>query len=252
MRGILISLGALALATAPASLLAQEPVAAQAAPAPAETSTEIDPARLVAAQQTIDHIFPAGTYGRIMDGAMKAVMDNVMGSIGKMQMRDLGAIGGLDEKQLDDLGQGTLDDIMAIYDPAFHQRMDITMKIMMGEMTTLMTQFEPGIRDGLARAYARRFSADQLADLNRFFATPSGRAYAADSMLLFMDPEVMQKMQAFMPQMMKQMPGITKKFESATASLPKPRTYKDLTKAERAKLAKLLGITEAQLAKQQH
>ncbi|MDE2436266.1 MAG: DUF2059 domain-containing protein, partial [Sphingomonadales bacterium] len=118
------------------------------------------------------------------------------------------------------------------------------------QMATMMTTLEPGIREGSRQAYAKRFTTEQLADLNRFFDTPTGTAYAADSMMLFMDPAVVDKMQKAVPELMKQVPTIVKAIESATANLPTPRKYKDLSKDQRARLAKLLGVTEAQLDKQ--
>jgi len=103
------------------------------------------------------------------------------------------------------------------------------------------------VREGLASAYAKRFTATQLTELNSFFATPTGKAYAADSMVIFMDPEVMKKMQEFVPTMMKAMPAIVDKAKTASASLPEPRKLQDLSPSDRARLAKLLGIPEDQL-----
>jgi hypothetical protein len=87
--------------------------------------------------------------------------------------------------------------------------------------------------------------------LNRFFATPTGSEYASNSMTLFMDPAVMGRMQALLPQIMRQMPAMIQKMTAATANLPKPRRYSDLTAAERAQLARLLGLSEADLAGRQ-
>ncbi|WP_088310261.1 DUF2059 domain-containing protein [Novosphingobium sp. B 225] len=224
---------------------------AMAAPPAVAAEAPIDAARLAAAAPVIDKVFPIGTYARIMNGSMDAIMGSVMDGVGKLPMRDLAKIGGLSEDELKGMGEGTLQDMMEIIDPAYQQRMDLFMKTMMGEMTTVMSQFEPAVRDGLTQAYAKHFTPQQLADLNNFFATPTGQDYAANSMLLFMDPAVMAKMQELTPALMQQMPAIMGKVEAATAGLPKPRTYKDLTKAERAKLAKLLGTTEAALAKKQ-
>jgi len=61
----------------------------------------------------------------------------------------------------------------------------------------------------------------------------------------------MDKMQAFMPKMMKQMPAIVEKVKTATADLPPPRKYADLSDAETAELADLLGISVAELEEQQ-
>ncbi len=224
---------------------------APAAPPAAAAETPIDAARLAAAAPVIDKVFPIGTYARMMNGSMDAIMGSVMDGVGKLPMRDLAKIGGLSEDELKGMGEGTLKDMMEIIDPVYQQRMDLFMKTMMGEMTTVMSQFEPAVRDGLTQAYAKHFTPEQLADLGTFFATPTGQDYAANSMLLFMDPAVMAKMQELTPALMQQMPAIMGKVEAATAGLPKPRTYKDLTKSERAKLAKLLGTTEAALAKKQ-
>ena len=232
-----------------AATLMSAPAQAQA---PADTSAPApaDPARLAAARITVDHIFPAGTYARLMGAPMEKMMDQMMGGAGQLPLRELAAMGGAKPEDIAKLNKATLDDIMAIYDPAYHQRMGTMMHVMMGEMGGMMAQIEPDIRDGLAHAYAGKFTADQLADMNRFFATPSGDAYASNALMLQMDPAVMGKMQAFMPLFLKQMPQIMKKVEEANAKLPKPRSWQDLTPAERHKLSQLLGISEKDLAAQ--
>jgi hypothetical protein len=145
------------------------------------------------------------------------------------------------------LGKTTLGDIMAILDPVHDQRTAIIMQTTVASMTAIMTDLEPSIRDGLAEAYARRFTASQLADMNRFFDTPSGQAYAANAMSIQTDPAVMSRMQAIIPVLMQRLPGIMDQASRATAKLPPPRKFNDLTPAERAKLAGLLGVPEAQL-----
>lgn len=234
-----------------AALCLAAPLAAQAqTAAPASEAAVSDPARLAAATVTVDHVFPTGTYARMMNGSFQAVMKGAMAGVEDMPIKQLAAIGGIKEEQVAALGEGTLKQLMEIYDPAYHQRMQAMMEAMTGQMAAMMTTFEPGVREGLSQAYAKRFTADQLAELNRFFDTPTGKAYAADSMMLFMDPAVVDKMQKAMPELMKQMPAMMRSIESATANLPRPRQYKELNRDERARLAKLLGITEAQLAKQ--
>ena len=224
---------------------------AQAAAGPAATATGTvdDLKRSEMATRTVDFIFPSGTYARIMNTTMDALMDNIMDSVTALPIRDLAALGGLDKAKLDELGPGTMREMMLILDPAFEERMKLSTRAMMGEMTTLMTQFEPSIRDGLASAYSSRFDARQLAELNAFFATPTGKAYAEQSMVIFTDKAVMAKMQEFMPAMMKQMPAIIEKVGMATAKLPAPRKVEDLSNAERKKLAELIGVPEGKLDK---
>lgn len=223
--------------------------AQDAAPVAAQT---IDPARMVAANQVVDHVFPTGTYARMMNGTFQAMMKSAMNGAGEIPLRDLAAASGASEAELSKLGGATLNQIMEIYDPIYKKRMGVMMDTMTVELGKMMTTFEPAMREGLAQAYANRFSVEQMADLNRFFETPTGKVYAADSMMLFMDPAVMERMQKAMPEIMKQMPAMIGAMQKATADLPKAKTYKDLTPAERTKLAKLMGITEAQLARQQH
>lgn len=240
MRPVLAAAGAALLALATPSLptpaFAAEPAPVAAAP--------VDPARLAVAKQTVDYVFPSGTYGRMMGETMDKLMDSIMDSTMRMPMKDLAGISGVETETL---GEGSLAEMMEIYDPAYKERMRLSTRTMMDEMMTLMTQFEPVIREGLASAYARRFDTAQLAEMNRFFATPTGKAYAADAYIIMMSPDVMEKMTAFMPQMMKAMPAIVEKVKVATEKLPKPRTYAELSDAEKAKLAKILGISAKEL-----
>lgn len=226
-------------AAAPA--LADAPVPGPAAAAP------LDPARLAIARTTVDFIFPRGTYARIMDRTLTTMIPQIMDGVGKIPLRDLAGIGGLSPDKIAQMGPGTIKEIMEILDPAFEKRNQAMMKGMFGELGAMMTEFEPTMRNGLANAYARRFSAAQLADMNAFFATPSGTAYASQSLMIYTDPDVASAMQAFMPQMMKQMPALVKKVSASTADLPKRREIKDLTPGQRARLAELLGVKGSDL-----
>jgi hypothetical protein len=132
---------------------------------------------------------------------------------------------------------------MAILDPHFHERTQRTMDAMFAGITALVVTYEPAIREGLAEAYARRFDLAQLAELNRFFATPTGHAYAAQTMIISTDPAVMSRMQDMMPAMIKQMPAIMQNAQAATANLPPPRKFDQLSPAERSDLEKLLGVS---------
>lgn len=236
------------VALAASLLLTVDTQAWAAEAAPAQSVPSADTARLPAARQTVDYVFPSGTYARIMNGTMDHMMDSIMDSMAQMPLKDLAGMSGVDTSKL---GSATLAGIMEIYDPAFKQRMQIVTRTMMADMAVLMTQFEPDIRDGLAQAYAARFDARQLGEMNAFFATPTGKAYAADSYVIMMSPEVMAKMQAFMPKMMQQMPAIMEKVKTATDALPPARQYANLTEAEKDRLAKLLGVPRLQLDKEE-
>jgi hypothetical protein len=108
----------------------------------------VDPARLQAATATVDHIFPAGTYAKIMNGTMDTIVRQSVDSMTALPMRDLVGLAGLKPEEAAKVGKGTMAEVMAILDPAFRQRTDLSMTVMRDEMTTMMTQFEPDMRAG--------------------------------------------------------------------------------------------------------
>lgn len=212
--------------TAGLALSISLPIAAQAqnASASSDVATEqpaINPVRLAAAKEAVDYLFPLGTYERMMRGTMDQMIDSMLASLGTMRMGDLaGAAGVSDDDIPEGEGDRTLADISREMDPHFEERMQISTRVMMDEMVTLMTTMEPAIREALTRIYARKFTADQLGEMNMFFATDTGSAFARDYMMVFVDPEMMQSMMSMVPQLMQSMPEIMKKVEEATAHLP--------------------------------
>jgi hypothetical protein len=214
-------MAAAALAAAPAfAQVSPPPLAPAAALAAAEP---VDPARLAAARTTVDHIWPIGTYERMMKGSMDKIMDNVMASMFDMRVGDLDAGRAPDGKKLKPAEANmTLREAMAKADPHFQERMRISNRVMMAEMLPVMNRLEPDIRAGLARAYARKFSVEQLGEMNRFFASPVGAAYARESMTMWMDPEIAAAVAGFAPELVKEMPRIMAKVQAATAHLPPP------------------------------
>lgn len=188
---------------------------------PAAPATQIDPARLSLARTTVNHIWPLGTYQRMMGTAMDQMMNSMMSGMFDMKLGDVVPVEGMTAEQKK-LAQSTMREAMLKADPHFEERMRITNKVMFSELGAVFTRIEPAVRDGLSNAYARKFDAAQLADLNTFFATPTGKVYAAESIMLMMDPEMMKAMTSAMPEMMKAMPAIMEKVKKETAHLPEP------------------------------
>ncbi|EZP73658.1 putative uncharacterized protein precursor [Sphingomonas paucimobilis] len=238
-RAVRACLTGLALLAAPLAH-AQAPQGAPAA----------DPARVAAARPVVDKIFPAGTYRRMMDGTMSKMMDSMMDGVMKMPIAQLARIGGVPQDRLASLDETSMEQISAIVDPNFRQRTKLGMDAMMASMADMMDGFEPKVRDALTRAYARKFDGRQLSELAAFFNTPTGGLYARESMMMFMDPEIMGEMQALMPEMMQKMPDMAARAEAAAKSLPPPRKIADLSPDERGKLAKLLGVKASDLTDQ--
>jgi hypothetical protein len=153
----------------------------------------VDPARLEAARSAVAHIFPSGTYARVMERSFDASLSMATDSFNMMPLRELAVVAGKPVEDLERLDETSLKDVLAIFDPAYDQRIKLVVDVMSDEMAGLMTQFEPSFQDGLAHASAGRFTVDQLAKLDGFFVTPTGKAYAAESMIIMTNPEVMEK-----------------------------------------------------------
>jgi hypothetical protein len=207
----------LALSLTVSSLALADPVstqtgAAKAAPAP------VDPVRLKLAEQTVAKLIPPGTYAKIM----KDMMDTMAGGlVDQMMGMDASVVAGIADEEAAKAVEGkTMADIAAEKDPAFKERMDITMKVMFSEMGELMSEMEPVVRTALSSIYAKKYSAKELGDMNAFFATPSGATFASNFMATFTDKEMMEASFGMMPKVMEAMPAIIKKAEAATAHLP--------------------------------
>lgn len=247
-------MAAFAIALSPAPAMAQEAAsdpdaltaifgeAFVAKPLSAEQQANLPTAELV-----VDKIFPAGTYAKMMDETLKPMMDSMMGGMLDLPVEQLAKLTGLPQAELAEAGKGTLGEAMAIFDPSFRERQEISTGVTIEFITELMDRVEPTYRAGLARAYAQRFSAGELTELNRFFETPVGSHYAAESMLIYSDPQVMSAMKETMPAIFELLPGMVKKIEDRTAHLPAPRAYAELTQEERDQLAGIFGLPRENL-----
>ncbi len=216
LKSVLIALSLTASSFAVCAPASAQTGSAKAAPAP------VDPVRLKLAEQTVAKLIPPGTYAKIM----KDMMDTMAGGIvDQMMGMDASVIAGMaGEEAGSDTAEAvkgkTMADLAAEKDPAFKERMDITMKVMFSEMGTLMSEMEPVVRTALSSIYARKYSAKELTDMNNFFGTPSGATFASNFMGSFTDKEMIDASFGMMPKMMEAMPAIMKKVEAATAHLP--------------------------------
>ncbi|HEX8840148.1 MAG TPA: hypothetical protein VF750_06735 [Sphingomicrobium sp.] len=180
---------------------------------------EPDPARLVLARTSVQAMWPDGAYGRMMSGFMSNMFNGVM----QMKPADFDALSNKAGKKTSAaLDSRSLHDQVAAKDPYFDQRMTAMRGVMDEEFGKISALVDPRMREGLARSMARRFDGRQLADINAFFATPSGRALASQYMQLWFEPDTLRSMMRALPEMMKLMPDAMEKFKAANDKFPKP------------------------------
>lgn len=173
------------------------------------------PERLTLSQVTVKALLPDGTYGRMMDGMLGSVFDRVL----DMSEADFGK----KAKDGKPPSKETMRQQALKEDPHFEERMRIGQRVFTEEMAKIAAIVEPKLREGLARAMARRFDERQLTDINAFLATDSGRAFGGQSMAMWVDSDVLRSMVASVPEIITAMPAAMKRFETETAHLPKPR-----------------------------
>ena len=189
-------------------------------PATAQTPASIDETRLALATEVVDDLLPDGFYRKMMEGTMDQMMDQMMGSMMDMTPADMGMDAAMSEEERAAADGKTMREMASEKDPHFEERMQLTMKVMNAEMANLMEKMEPAVKTALSQTYARRFETAELRDIAGFFDTDSGAKFAAEYMSTFTDPEMIQAMQAFVPEIMQAMPGIMAKVNAATAHLP--------------------------------
>lgn len=214
----------------------------------ADPLTEDQEARVPMAQAVVLKLFPEGTYAKMMDETMAPLMDGILGNITGSPALVLMELTGLPPSALNEVDDAKLAEAVALLDPNAEARnaeiADMTLSI----ISDVVVKIEPSYRAGLARAYAVRFTKEELADLDAYFATPVGSKYAGESFLIFADPQVMSSMNEMMPAVMEAMPGMMGSIGEIAEKFPKGRTFSALNAEEQDKLAALLGTTLEDLA----
>jgi len=150
-----------------ALLLAVAPTAVSAQTAAAPVAT-VDPARLVAARRVVDTVFPAAQREAMMSAMVASMGQSTLAAI--QQQPDVARLMTAEPRS------------RPVFERFLQQQQTKT--------TALIQANIPGMVDAMARAYARRFTAAQLADMQTFFETPTGQAYVTQSMTIMSDPDV--------------------------------------------------------------
>ena len=207
----------------------------------AEPLTAEQEARLPAATAIVATMMPEGFYGEIMRDMMEKTMRPMMAMFSEPDFI-LASRLTLDEAALADLSDAEKQELLTMLDPAWDQRADTMVDALVSNMGGAFAAVEPPVRAGLAKAYAVRFDEAQLADISAFFATPTGGEFARQSMALFADPQVMGATMEAMPEMIGSFTEMETAMEAALESLPAERDYADLSMAQRARMADLLGV----------
>lgn len=199
--------------------------------------------RLPQAEAVIARMMPPGTLQKVMGGMFDRMLGPVMAKAETADSSDVARALGVEADALE-IDSEEAARVGAILDPVRKERQELEMAAVQRGTTAAMSAMEPGMRKGMAEAYAATFTTPELSDIDRFFQTPSGTAFATKSYALASDPRIMAAAMEGLPAMMAQMKAVEEETKAATAKLPPPRTYADLTAEQRAEIARITGLKE--------
>ncbi len=202
----------------------------------------IEPARLTLAQQTMGSLIPAGSLEKMIDNLYGKIFKTLMGELGGQSDLMISIKTGVDNDKIAALDETTKTRIADMFDPHRKEREDQITKVIKPLISEALTDMERPMREGMAKAYARKFSAAQLTDLNTFLATPTGTIYANEWMALQADPEVMVSVMKALPPLISKFMDRGPQLEKDMKDLPKEKQLSDFSDKELASLAKLMKV----------
>ncbi|RYY27358.1 MAG: DUF2059 domain-containing protein [Sphingomonadales bacterium] len=172
---------------------------AQAQTSPNAAPADVDPARLAAARLLIARIMPPDQ----VDKMMESITGSSMASLREAFAQDPSMA-----KMRED-------------NPKAAMAMDRMLERQHRRGLDLVKAGMPGMTEAMARAYARRFTLPQMADLTAFFATPSGQVYLQQAPTVMADPDVSAWMTGLMRQTMEDLPAEMAKLTAELEALDK-------------------------------
>lgn len=202
----------------------------------------VAPAQLALAQTTTTSLVPPGSLAKMLDNMYGKLFKGILGEVGGMSDLMLSIKTGVESEQIEALDPKSKAAIADLLDPYRQQREDQVMTVIKPLITEALSDMEGPMRNGMAHAYARKFSPQQLGEMNAFFATPTGKAYADEWMALQADPEVMLAMIKAVPPLINKFMDRAPQLEGQFKDLPKEKQLSDLSDADLAKLAKLMKV----------
>lgn len=215
----------------------------------AEPLTAEEEARIPLAAEVINKMMPPGTLAEVMGDmfGMEGMLGPIMQRAVEPRVADFAGQLGLEAWELD-MDAAAVAEAAAIIDPVRDERNQLKAGVMPEIMTNMMNAMEPTMREAMTEVFAIQFSVQELNDINAFFSTESGAAFAKKSMNMSSDPRVLGASMKAMPEMMASFANMEAQMEAATADLPQPRGFADLSAEEQRRMAELTGFTVDELA----
>lgn len=210
---------------------------------PVEPLTAEQQARLPQAQVVIAKLMPPGTMQQVAGGMFDRMLSPMMAMGTQANSSTVATELAIEDEEFA-IEDEDAERVAAILDPAREERIRVIAETTQRMMSNAMATMEPGMRRGMAEAYAATFTSRELSAIDAFFTTSEGASYARKSYALAGDPRIMAAAMEGLPAMMDQMKTMEVDMKTAEAKLPPRRSYGDLSAAERAEIARLTGLSQ--------
>ncbi len=211
-----------------------------------EPLTAEQEARLPLAREIVEKVMPEGAMMEVMGSTFASVL----GPIEQMANADtataLSSSLGYRPAELD-LDEEETAEILKLIDPAWQDRTAALSSVTTSMMTDMTTRMEPLMRDVMGELYAIYFDAEELADINAFFATESGSSFARQSYAMAGDPRIMAAMFQDPEVMLGAVAQMPVAMEAALADIPEAREFEQLSPEARRRVMELTGLSAEEL-----
>lgn len=202
----------------------------------------IEPDQLIRGEKVAAKLLPDGSYRKIMATTMQDVLDPMMSSMDQVPLSTIAQFAGIAESEFSPPDDTTLRQLMEIIDPYYKERQQRIFSGISEIIIDLSDQIEPAMREGMAKAYARRFSAAELDDVAAFLGTETGSKFGSESLAVFSSREVISASMEIMPEFFQRFSQEMGDPEAFMGDLPPQRSFEDISEEEWQRFAELLGI----------
>ena len=241
-KKVILALAALSL---PASLAAQDS-------GDAAISDEAADQRYAIAEQI--------TLKNVPDGSMADVIRDLIGVVADSRyiprIQDtakarLSNLTGLTQKRLGEVENERISDAIHLLDPDFTRRNEAKQASYDRAFNALLKEIEPAYRQGLAKAYAERYTETELRELLAFFSTSTGAKYAAEEWEVGADDPVLKVFEDRSDAFQSALTAMGSEFREIGQEYPRGRQFSDLNEEEQKRLSGMLGISTKELLEEE-
>ncbi|MEL7444724.1 MAG: DUF2059 domain-containing protein [Pseudomonadota bacterium] len=211
-----------------------------------EPLTPEEEMRLPLATRIIEKMIPEGTMAEMMGSMFDDMLGPMMELGGSPAQQAVAEKIGVTTFELD-LTEEQAAELASVFDPNWQERHDRQMALFPQMMADMMTAMEPGMRKAMSELYAINFSDQELTEIDAFFSTETGAAFARKSFTMASDPRIMSATMESLPAMMGGFENLEQQMEESVADLPDARPFADLSDTEKARITELTGYSAEEI-----